>query len=1105
MAKNRFLILLLLCMSLGLIANAAPVTMQQAQQQAANFVLSKHKAPRSLKMVTSANNHLKAAANAAYYVFNIGDNQGFVIVAGDDRINPILGYSDEGYYDDAKAPVNMKNWLGEYAQQIALLDKIPASNLDNAIAAPKAERVVDTRNSIAPMVTTKWNQAAPYWNRCPEFMSVEDGDTIGEMAYTGCVATSMSQIMNYHKWPEKTTKVIPSYQFSIPNGDYTWSSVEMEELPVTTFDWDHMKDSYNGSEDEVYTDAVATLMYYAGASVKSQYGLSSTGAYTDDIPKGFTQYFAYDPTTIAIKFRTDFTQEVWDNMVYEELAAGRPLIYNGTAGSSGGHSFVCDGYEYGNYFHINWGWGGMGNGYFQLAVLNPRESGIGGSSSAEGYNMKQNIIIGIQPGDPSGSGDNPQLPVEDALTVTNLVTGFTGYIERDSQSQGFSIYKRKTFRLNYADHVGTQKKYDVALALYDMDGNFQSIMINRGVYSTALTSALGSLEEFGSGIEARDAVKFGAGMTGTYKVVPMYMLQGTSEWKPMLESDRFYLVCEMTAYTASFTAHPILNLEATGWEFEGGEKVGSQEQIHVQLKNNSEDRYFGDLYLDFGGQQLDEYSQYTTAIQTEVLAGETKTVTFNVTPATAGNKTLRLYYDANCSNPVTGTGTVTIVQSTETPLNMSVVIAAENAVDGIIYDSHAHFRVDITNNASGEFNKFVLAPLFIVEKDEAGNVLGGEMITYSQSSLNLQPGETKTLYFDFNDLAYGETYSLNIYARNENDEMVNLVQRGHSVYYDIHRGLVTWDGISMTGNGVAAGGDITVPATALAARLEGLDITSVTPSGNPNTIYFVGENEAVPAGLEGLNVVKGNVAENIVLKDGYGYFTPQSFTAQAISYERTFDKARQDGVAQNWSTIVLPFTPATCSASTGSMWIERFTQEEDGVVKFAEVENIEANVPYIIALNKAAGLTGTAITWSASNVMLKAEPIAYTSGELYMMAGTFVGQSLNAIYGVDAAGTIAKWSQDAQAVEPFRAYFKEIATVETHDNILLPGEAWQGGVDGDVNGDGVCNSADVTALYKWILNGDDSMLVNGDQNADGLINSADVTYVYQIILGSQAE
>ena len=427
-------------------------------------------------------------------------------------------------------------------------------------------------------------------------------------------------------------------------------------------------------------------------------------------------------------------------------------------------------------------------------------------------------------------------------------------------------------------------------------------------------------------------------------------------------------------------------------------------------------------------------------------------------------------------------------------MNLSVVIEATNAIDGVIYDTHARFKVDVTNNADGEFNRYLLAPLFIVENGS------GTMVTYQQTTLRIPAHETVTLYYDFDNLAYGSTYALNIYGRNENEQTVNLVEPGHSVYYQVQRGLVTWDGTSMVGNSGPASGNITIPANALAARLEGLNITSVTPSGNPNTIYFIGGNESVPSGLEGLNVVKGNVAQNISLKDGYGYFTPQSFTAQTINYERTFTKARQNGVAENWSTIVLPFTPATCSATNG-LWIERFAQEENGEVKFAEVQNIETNVPYIISIDKAAGLINTPITWSANDALLKAEPIAYTSGEQYLMAGTFVQQALSDIYNVNAAGSVAQWGNGT--VAPFRAYFKEIAALESHADILLPGEAGQQqAVPGDVNGDGDVNSVDITLLYNYLLDGDMNGIVNGDQDGDGYITTVDITFVYNVLLGN---
>ena len=1106
--------LFLLAMMLPLVASASHVTQEQAKSEALSFLQQKRGLPQSLQVATKAPRMASApAGDALYYVFNVGNNGGFVIVSGDDRTNPILGFSDEGSFDPNNVPANMKSWLEGYSEQIKALDNMSEAQAKTLLAAPRLRSTVDTRNSIAPMITTKWDQATPYWNECPEFMSVENGDTIGELAYTGCVATAMSQIMNFHKYPTGSTSTIPAYSFSYNTGNYNYVSIDMPALEPTTFDWAHMKDSYTGAEDEIYTSAVAHLMFYVGCAIKSQYGTSATGAYTDDIPMGFGR-FGYGS---KLAYRNDYTQEVWDNMVYDELAAGRPMVYNGTAGSGGGHSFICDGYEYGNYFHINWGWSGMGNGYFQLAILNPSASGIGGSSSAEGYNMKQNIVYNIIPGGTAPADD----PAEPALTVTAF-SGPLGW-DRSSVSEPFKIHKSKIVKVSYSDHAASGKKFKTALALLNPADSTFSLVENSAdnIYMTVTTSALGYTHQFGSGIQsnASNVIKFGAGMTGTYHMVGVYQVEGTSEWKLMKESDRYYMEVNMTNYEASANYHPVISLQATNWEFTGGERVGLKEQVHVTLKNNSVDRFFGDLYLDFGGQQIDEYSQYTTVVTGEVLPGEENVITFNVTPTSSGTKTVKLMrLDAYGSYVTIASTTVNIGQSAEAEeLNLSVVIQAENAttqpggsnIYGEIYDSHARFSATITNHSNGEYNKYVLAPLFIVQKNPDGTVAGGSMVTYKQSTLSLAAGESKTLYFDFDNLAYGSTYAMNIYARNyvpdnqEGTHVENIVEPGHSVYYDILPGIITWTSEGVR-NGYKPVEGFQVAADVAAVSLESLTLNSIVTNENPNTLYFIDEGATAPASLNGCNIVAGATAQSIVLMDGYPYFTPMSFTAQAISYERTFDKARQDGVAENWSTIVLPFTPATCSAASNNMWIERFAQEEDGVVKFDEVDGIEANVPYIIAINKAANLTGTPITWSASNVQMKPEPIANTSGSVYLMAGTFVGETVADAYAVDTAGAVAEWGN--AIVEPFRAYFKELAELEEHADILLPGEATTGEViPGDANDDGNVDVNDVTTVINYILgkNPNPFNYDNANVNGDTKVDVMDVTLIINLILGIQ--
>ena len=271
----------------------------------------------------------------------------------------------------------------------------------------------------------------------------------------------------------------------------------------------------------------------------------------------------------------------------------------------------------------------------------------------------------------------------------------------------------------------------------------------------------------------------------------------------MLESDRYYCEVTINGNSCTITDHPIVNLQSTAFEFTGGEKVGTTEKCHVTVKNNSADRFSGKLYLYVSNEQMDEYSEYTTVVETEIAAGAEKVVTFNFTPKNAGTKSAYLsLYDNTWSGNIPGTGSVTITSGGSTDFdlsNLSVVIKAENAAQeatatqhGIIYDSHAHFSATITNSGTTDYNKYVLAPLFIVKEGK------GSMVGYLQSTVSIKAGQSQTLYFDFDNLAIGSTYALNIYARNnvpldeEGSHVENIVESGKSLYYDIAQGIVVW-------------------------------------------------------------------------------------------------------------------------------------------------------------------------------------------------------------------------------------------------------------------------------------------------------------------------
>lgn len=1049
---------------------AGPVSKEQARQLAADFVKTRPAAAASkaagnvvqqadaLSLVTLSQNRQEAMA-APFYIFNIGERQGFVIISGDDRTASVLGYSDEGCIDPERMPENLRYWLDDYAQQLKTLAQMDDTQAQNCLRAP-SRAAVQTRNSIAPLITTKWDQATPYWNECPQFMVSDDPADGYELAYTGCVATAMSQIMYFYKQPAAIEHEIPAYTFTYGNGLGDYGTATMAALEPTTFDWEHMRETYTGAEDEVYTSAVAHLMFYVGCSVKMQYGTSASGAYTDDIPKGFA-LFGYGS---KIAFRTDYSQEDWENLVYSELAAGRPMIYNGTAGSGGGHSFICDGFEYGEYFHINWGWGGMGNGFFQLSILNPSASGIGGSSSSEGYNMKQNIIYNIIPGTatPEGGSQPGEETEEPILTLTNI-NGPTAW-DRDRLSDPFKIYKSKIVKASYSDHAGSGKKFKAALALYDPQTSAYTLLPNSedNNYMTVTTSALGQTNNFGSGItsNASNVITFGAGLTGTYRIVPMYQLEGSSEWKPMKEHDRYYIEVDISNTYCTATYHPHVDLAVADWSFTGSLKVGSKLQAHATIHNYSEDRYFGDIYLDFGGQQLDEYSQYTTVVQAEVLAGQETVVTFNLTPATAGTKAVTAMVQDGYGgyNNLPGTSaSIEIEAVEEAEMNLTVDIEAVNAtttddanIHGTIYDSSARFKAVIYNHSDAEYNKYVLAPLFIVKRNDDGSIGGGSMVTYKQQTVSIPAGGSATYYFDFDNLAYGSTYSMNIYARNnvpqEEDasHVDNIVEKGKSKYYAIERGIITWKGDG-TRQGYKPEEGFQIPADVAAVSLEGLTLSNIGASANPNTLYFLGEGQTAPAGLDGKNIVTGAQADAIALEDGYDFFTPQTFTASSISYKRTFTQGHNNKVRTGWSTIVLPFQPTKVMnqtdqkqidwfrSSTDSgkqFWLCDFAEEDGQTVFFRNAPEMLANVPYLVAVPDNAwgskwDLRGKEIVWSAENATIKPDAIAYTSGQQMVFAGSVYRQELTGILGITADGSQFSTS-GKQAVDAFHAYFKTI-------------------------------------------------------------------------------
>ena len=364
-----------LVMALGMLSavgmSAAPITPQQALSALKS---SRLKALSTDKVVqTPVYTARTANGTSGAYVFNYKSGRGYVVLAADDAAYPVLGYSDQGSVNVSDMSPELKWWLDRVSAQI---EYYASRGISVSAAVPHYAGM----ERIDALVESKWNQDEPYNNDAPQVNN--------RRTYTGCVATSMAQVMNYHKYPEVGEGSIR----------YSWNSTTLSmNFSDQKFDWANMLDvyAYNRYNTE-QAAAVAYLMKACGYSVQMNYGLSASGTQGSIICDALKTYFKYDQNT-NVQYRAPYSATEWANMVYDNLKNVGPVILNGHEYQGGGHSFICDGYDGSGYFHFNWGWGGMSDGWFLLEAMNPDAQGIGGADAAGGFNYGLNGIFGIQP------------------------------------------------------------------------------------------------------------------------------------------------------------------------------------------------------------------------------------------------------------------------------------------------------------------------------------------------------------------------------------------------------------------------------------------------------------------------------------------------------------------------------------------------------------------------------------------------------------------------------------------------------------------------------------------------------------------------------------
>ena len=376
---------------------AATVTPQAAQQVALQCyeraaLRQGLAASSSLQLMLTVEGQRLQEATPLYYVFAPEAGSGFVLVAAEDRVLPVLGYSLTAPFvlETEQQPEAFRKWMGYYQWQIqrVIAEDLPGSDrIDQLWAAYRnGEGGQRSPMSVDPLLTTKWDQPFPYNALCPQ-----DPNT-GQRAVVGCVATAMAQIMRYHAHPQQGTG-FHSYnhpQFGTVSANFG----------ATTYNWAAMPNTISN-----YNEEVARVSFHCGVSIEMGYGTDVSGVSSlSGVANALVQYFSYNGSTTQFVERQQYSDANWLQLMRSELDEGRPVEYAGI-GQGGGHAWVMDGYD-GDFFHMNWGWSGFQDGYFTLNNLNPSTGGTGAGNS--GYNNFQQAVIGIQPaGGGGGGGGNP--------------------------------------------------------------------------------------------------------------------------------------------------------------------------------------------------------------------------------------------------------------------------------------------------------------------------------------------------------------------------------------------------------------------------------------------------------------------------------------------------------------------------------------------------------------------------------------------------------------------------------------------------------------------------------------------------------------------------
>ena len=1008
--KRITLSLLALCLSTFQLFNvltlkAEPVSKQAALYTAQNFMLAKGKNVNTVQRpfrAAKSGTSTTTEEDAYYYVFNAGNNGGYVIVSGDDRVEPILGYVEQGSFDPNNIPDNMRSWLQSYADEIKYV-------IDNDIKPDspllkKRNKIRSTKHSVAELLKSRWNQGKPYNILCPDYYTDKDND-VHHYPASGCVATAMAQVMYFYKFPAKTKAVIPAHSCTYTLKDGTKKTVSVNAIAKNTIiPWDNMCDTYSWDDNHVANaqdTAVAKLMLMCGQSVKMGWGASS-GASTSRARDVYVNYFGFDDGAYWGN-RPNYGIDEWFDMLYNEMEAGYPVLYCGHS-SGGGHAFVLDGFDGDNLFHVNWGWGGGSNGWFLVGVLNPGDtSGIGASSSSDGYSMSQGAVFNLRLPD--------NIKADTYLSISDISTSGT------------------TIKAKFKNDTGASGSFNTGIVKLDDDGGFSLVGNQQTI--TGLESGSSQIKTFQIQSKLPE---------GIYKLSPASKLTRGQVWKPKYNMRNQYIeaVVDSTGTPTLTIINPTYDISIDTIVFPGSRVVGKEQEVKVVYRNNA-DEYFKTLY--FFASPTDEKVYTDSKSMVAVRANETVEVSYFFTPDSICQYNLWFCSDDK-GNDVIGQGTMEVISESEAPVaNLSISYTITNSTDGLAYGKRLVGKASIKNNTSIDYHGAVKLQLW---NQKVGNntAYSGGTKTFN---VDILAGKTTSVEFEYDNLSEGYYYRFKAMYGSQDGTLGSGGIWDHK--WEMKAGVLTWktDGTIV---GKAHSNSMSTATTICGVYADCNKITRMTANRNPNTLYGFAEGMEIPVNLKNSNsnIVSGNHADNINLVNDNPYYIAKSFDADTASFTYTFAETE---TGTGWHAFTMPFEvdsiflddiPVSLEDTLNHFWIYEFSAEgDDGEVIFEPATILRGGTPYIIAGDTR--MAGRSLVFRALNVPFYktgSDKMLVTTPD-YKFHGNTYSPKIKDCYMLNAEGTAFEYITTAKALTGMAPYFTTTLPENLRlESIVLP-------------------------------------------------------------------